>query len=492
MTDEKPSTVWLWFARGICLLCLAGMFLGLFAWCHLKGWSHDEVENVHAGWLVYKGHIPYTDFFHHKPPFYWHFISLYFQHAGENLDVMLWARHWMLATFLIAVLFTFLLGRELYDEWSGWAAAGILACNALIHYPAIEPREQGWMLAFLMMGLYVFLRAWRRTFPWHQGLLAGLLLGAAYALHPRAGHPILALALITAFHCQFQTGWRVVLHRKASLVLFTGAFLAVVSIPYFMYGMQFHHLLYAVSLQVAKEDCFPPWPLMKNLYFSTYAVMPLLLLGLAAAFVDLRNRDRRFAAFASLCFVVLVNLQVMSNPRPFVQSFYSLGPFIALLCAGAVHWIGRQLPAKQTATVVCGLLAGGLFNNANPSYWTAPDDYAISENRARHLLQAIPPNERYVGMASHPIFRLDGSFFWFDMNHVMRSLKLLDPSFQHDFAAEFENTKPLLLGEDVFTKVDYDPDQRPRLEAYIAEHYSKMPNAPFYIRNDTVQTSSTP
>lgn len=478
-----------WLARGLCILFLAGTFADLYAWCHRKGWSHDEVENIHAGWLVYKGQAPYTDFFHHKPPFYWQFVSLYFRFAGEDLAVMLWARHWMLATFLAAVLFTFLVGRELFDEWSGWAAAGILACNSLIHYPAIEPREQGWMLAFLMAGLYVFLRAWRRSFPWHQGLLAGLLLGSAYAMHPRAGHPILALALATAFHCQFQAGWHTVLRRKTALALFVGACLAVVAIPYALFGFRFHHLLYSVSLRLAGEDCFAPWSLMRNLYLSTYAMMPLLPAGAAAALVDLRNRETRFPAFAVLAFFLLGNVQVMSNPRPFVQAFYSLGPFAALLCAAGVAWLVRRLTTNQSAVLVTCLLAGGFLSNLNPPYAFAPDEYTVCETRAQKLLAAIPPGERYVGMNSHPLFRQDGTFYWFAMNHVMRSLQLLDPAFRHDFVAEFERTRPFMMGEDVLRWVEYDPEQRPALEAFIAAHYVHLPNAPFFVRKDAPAAS---
>ncbi|HOW96578.1 MAG TPA: glycosyltransferase family 39 protein [Kiritimatiellia bacterium] len=489
----RPAARILWIARGVCLLALAGTLLGLLAWCRLKGWSHDEVENIHAGWLVYKGQVPYADFFHHKPPFYWFFISLYYRLAGENLAVMLWARHWMLATFVLAALFTFLVARELFDEWAGWAAAGILVCNALIHYPAIEPREQGWMLAFLMMGLYVYLRAWRRAFRPRDGLLAGLLLGAAYALHPRAGYPILALALGTGFRCQFQTGWRVVGERKAALALLALAFLGVAAIPYILYGKEFHHLLYRVSLAVAPEDRFPPWGLLKNLYFSTYAIMPFALLGLAACAADLAKKgERQWAAFCALVFFTLANLQIISNPRAFVQAFYSAGPFVALLCAAAVHWIGRRLTAAQTALGVACLVTGGFLSNVNPSYWTAPDEYAQAERRARYLLEMIPPGERYLGMDAHPIFRLDGSRYWFDMNHVLRSLQLLDPTFRHDVVQELEQTRPYLLGEDVFGKADFDPVQKPRLETYVSERYQRLPNAPFFIRKDALSPDRAP
>ena len=485
-SDSRPQPrLWPWLARAICLLCLAGMFFGLWHWCSRKGWSHDEVENVHAGWLIHKGQLPYVDFFHHKPPFYWQFVSLYYRFAGDDLGVMLWARHFMLFTFLLAVAFTFLIGRELFDEWTGWAAAGLLASNEVIHFPAIEPREQGWMLAFLLAGLWIFLRSWRRSFRWHQGLLAGALLGAAYAIHPRAGYPILAVALVTAFDCQFTCGWKTARERWFALSVFSAAFLALVSIPYLLYGLSFHRLLYDVSLTVADVDRFSPAMGLANFYLHTYATLPLAILGLAFCLLAVWKSARlRTAAFAALCFFAMVNAQVLSNPRPFVQAFYSAGPFAALLGASTVHGLFRRFPSSA-ACAVAALLAGGFyFSQLRPPFWTAPNDYVVSESRARFLLKVIPPDERYLGMESHPIFRLDGSRYWFDMNHVMRSLQLLDPTFRHDWVAELEQTRPFLLGEDVLGKADHDPEQIPTLRAFVFGHYLKVPNAPFLVRND--------
>ena len=54
------------------IIFIVGMIFG-------SALTHDEIEHAHAGWLVYKGLIPFTDFFQHHNPVLWIILAPLFK-----------------------------------------------------------------------------------------------------------------------------------------------------------------------------------------------------------------------------------------------------------------------------------------------------------------------------------------------------------------------------------------------------------------------------
>ncbi|MBU0761569.1 MAG: hypothetical protein KKD39_00955, partial [Candidatus Altiarchaeota archaeon] len=48
----------------------------------------DDVENLHASWLVYRGYIPYRDFFEHHTPLTWYVLSPLFNFYMDDIRIL--------------------------------------------------------------------------------------------------------------------------------------------------------------------------------------------------------------------------------------------------------------------------------------------------------------------------------------------------------------------------------------------------------------------
>jgi hypothetical protein len=66
----------------ICLLCWVVAYSG--------SGDGDTLEHVHSSWLIYKGKIPYKDFFQHHNPLMWYiaapFIGM-FEYSLRAVDM---------------------------------------------------------------------------------------------------------------------------------------------------------------------------------------------------------------------------------------------------------------------------------------------------------------------------------------------------------------------------------------------------------------------
>ena len=62
---EKTLTRLLWFFLAINIIYL---FASIFVSRRAVG---DDLEHIHASWLVWQGYIPYTDYFEHHHPLMW-------------------------------------------------------------------------------------------------------------------------------------------------------------------------------------------------------------------------------------------------------------------------------------------------------------------------------------------------------------------------------------------------------------------------------------
>ena len=480
MNSQKGMSTWWWAARIVCLSCIVAIWAGLNTWSGKKELDHDEFEHAHAAWLMQQGQRPYYDFLEHHPPYYWYFLQLYYDAHGDDLGVFAWGRRWMLITFAGSILFLYLIGRELADEATGLAAAVLFAANRLGHYPAMIMRSDGWMLFLLMAGAYVYLYAWNRKFRWYSALGAGALLGLSFGVLPKSGFTVLGLALLTAYQCQFKTGWGIVWQRKVPLLLFAGVSFVPIILPFIIYGLDYYHHMYVVATHV--RPAFSPWSLFGNLVMGTFGLLPFSLFGAVVCAVRIRRKPRAsFAAVAILLFFVLNVIQVLVTARPFVQAFYVLIPFFCLLAGYGVSAIAERFPAREQVLGVALVAVSGLLVNLHPPNWRYPPNLQQQIAQMKQLMALMPAHETYVGsMNYHPIFRKDGTYYWWELD--LRSMQAVDPDFAHDFIDEFKRTQPYVVEENIFKRLQFDPDQVPRMKAYLERHYQKMPNAPLWVR----------
>lgn len=138
--------------------------------------SRDSGVFLYVGWRLLSGDIPYRDVWDHKPPL------VYFVDAlGLTLTPnSLWGV-WLLQVVFIFLTFFFiykLLDRE-FGTSSALAGTIVLASGLLAILEKGNVTEE-YALVFQALGLWMFVRAWKRDFPIWDSLWIGLLGGLAF------------------------------------------------------------------------------------------------------------------------------------------------------------------------------------------------------------------------------------------------------------------------------------------------------------------------
>lgn len=123
--------------------------------------DHDEVQHLHASWLITQGHKPYADFFEHHPPLYWRTAGRLVHALCPDPTIAIFRTSRLLATAIavLAAAGLIWLAREL-DAGPTVALAALLL--PLWMHPAFEFRPDGAAVLFSVAALAALARAVRR------------------------------------------------------------------------------------------------------------------------------------------------------------------------------------------------------------------------------------------------------------------------------------------------------------------------------------------
>src|SRR5215471_3710956 len=109
-----------------------------------RSFDPDEFEHSHAAWSVFKGMLPYKDFFEHHTPWYYYALRPFFKWFDVDGSFES-ARHFLLfgrsLSFVLTVLSVFLvfrIGRVWADRQVGAVAALLLLGQSVFDQKTIE------------------------------------------------------------------------------------------------------------------------------------------------------------------------------------------------------------------------------------------------------------------------------------------------------------------------------------------------------------------
>ena len=177
------------FASVAILLVLAPFFLRL-PLIETRGYNPDELEHLHFSWCVWRGLVPYVDYFEHHTPWFHFFLAQFFDFYDverlpeDALGFTFMARYLMWLAAGATLGLTFLLGRSWRDARTGLVAAFLLGNTAFFLAKSFEIRPAVPAAALLLLSVWLALLGTRRAVASEPGgrtrlLVSGLALGAA-------------------------------------------------------------------------------------------------------------------------------------------------------------------------------------------------------------------------------------------------------------------------------------------------------------------------
>jgi 4-amino-4-deoxy-L-arabinose transferase-like glycosyltransferase len=156
----------------------------------VRAFDNDELEHAHAAWSVFRGLVPYRDFFEHHTPWYYFGLSPFFRWfpVAESLDA---ARHFLIFGRLVSLALTalsaaliFLVGRLGGGRRVGLLAALFFVAQPVLIHKTFEIRPDVPALPFFIGALWLLGHGLRasdvpplRRLRWFGA--GGLCLGAA-------------------------------------------------------------------------------------------------------------------------------------------------------------------------------------------------------------------------------------------------------------------------------------------------------------------------
>ena len=299
----------------------------------------DEQQHLHVTWGWTAGLVQYRDLFdNHAPLFHMlmaPLLALVGATMGERPDILLWMRLPMVVLFAIVVWATCTIARRLYDARIAAFAALLLVLFPPYFLKSLEFRNDNLWTALWMLALLAILR--QRMF------VAGLLLGAAFAVSLKTAVLVLALAIAGALVWLFRR------ERVDGVVRAAAGFILVPAAVAMIFA----------SLGAWDELVFCNFTFNGNFtqtrthLWVGRATFPLtfgVVLWLAWRFRATAERWRYFLAFVAGAFVVtLAGFWPVVSPRDFLPMM----PIGAIFVAAALMRSANPIRAFAITAVVC-------------------------------------------------------------------------------------------------------------------------------------------
>ena len=332
------------------LLVTAGFFLARLPVLAHQFFDPDEFEHAHAAWCVFKGMIPYKDFFEHHTPFYYYALSPFFHWFQVDLSFdsarhfLTFARGLSLVLALLSVFLVVLLGRLLTDRRLGVWAGFFLVAQPFFFEKTTEIRPDVLALPFFLGSLCFLLYGLARSRDAAKGSLwhffgGGLCLGAAIMCTQKMLFVLPGLltglsiwSLFSSFHGGINVG-------RVSRILATVTFLVglgvLVSLTWAAFAL--HHgggqfitnnfLLNSKWKHVSHEQ-------LLRLLETSWPALILCLLGASASMVRfLRSEQAQYGGVLLLSTLTGLIVGVLVVPGAHRQYYLILLPIISLFAA---------------------------------------------------------------------------------------------------------------------------------------------------------------
>lgn len=421
--------------RTIWFVVFASVAVLLIVSCCYSEFDHDEIEHLHASWLIAKGFVPFVDFMEQHHPVLWYVISPLTQ-LFESPRMLVFAARLLDLSALAAFLWIFALMVRVVFPRADWKWPTILLLSSFTFTRnMLEVRPDPWMNLFIFTGLLFWFRHILRG-GWRDAVASGISLGMAVVMLQKAAVVlfiiIIASIILSAIHMR---------ERRRAIELAKGTVLLVAAacVPLLAF--------YVLIARSGRFEQFVFWNYTFNRFFYLNAELTehffilttlarslahnflIWIVGAAGFIVTARDiwRNRRNAAPTDDVKMVIIAIAFcyfifLARSRfPFAQYFIVLLPFLALLsCSVTFFEKTRRRQMFYRGAIVAMMVEMLVISLA---YRTNANQVMVQN----YILKNTGDGDAiFASSPYHPIFRRDASYFWYNATMISGVAKKAD------------------------------------------------------------------
>ncbi len=384
--------------------------------------DHDEIEHLHAVWMVGQGEAPFKDFLEQHHPTLWYAMAP-LADAFHSTRSLIFASRLLQLVCLAAYLWLFVgVARLLYPTCrGGWPLLMLVASFTFVRN-MMEVRPDPWMNLLAFAGLFAWLVYIERG-GYLRALLAGLLFGAAIAMLQKA---MVVLALTAASSVAtlvlIRGGRRVRRHLAGLALLISGSALPVALLFFMMWraGLwkEFYFWNYSFNSFFYLHARLPEnFTIMRTLWSAFISNPVLLITGIPGLWLMIRGlwatwrrADGSWDARFAVAFIAIGYFASLAMSRmPFDQYFIVWLPMIALASIESYLWLrsrGCRIIYEAAAVAMAVELVVIAFAYRSDAPYREVRERVLATTSHSESVTIPPPR--------HPITRRDGTYFWYN------------------------------------------------------------------------------
>ncbi|MBF0275604.1 MAG: glycosyltransferase family 39 protein [Nitrospinae bacterium] len=292
----------------------------------------DEFEHLYSAWNVYRGEIPFKDFFEHHNLLFMYLLAPLFSYVEEGTAIIIVSRLFMLLFTLGTLYLVFLFAEKMYNSSVAWISCLSLTSISIYVDSCMEVRPDIPETFFGVASFYLLYKWTEKPRP-IMLVFSGVLFFISFLFLQKALFffpALLALIIIYVWEKPFMEKVKALAYFFSGmlpLLVLLGIYLLYFDVVKEYFALNF--LLNLVLLGTVEQSATLEFPFYDTVFLQNTLVWTFGLLGIVSIFFQ-EGRKRFFliVPFLLLAFFILF------SQRPYRQYYMMLFPFLVIAASG--------------------------------------------------------------------------------------------------------------------------------------------------------------